>query len=111
MSRTGVRDDQLAEIVRRVIEAVDPDKIILFGSQARGDARGRSDVDLMIVKASDLPRHRRTAPVHKALCSIGIPTDILWYTPEEIDEWSEVRQHVATQATRQGRTLYEKAQR
>ena len=111
MSRITVSDDQLAEIVRRVVEAVDPDKIILFGSQARGDAQEHSDLDLMIVKASDLPRHRRTAPIHKALWSIDIPTDILWYTPEEIDEWSEVRQHVATQATRQSRTLYEKAQR
>jgi len=110
MQESPVDDSNLAEIVRRVVDAVDPDKIILFGSRARGDARTESDFDLMIVKASDLPKHRRTGPVYRALWGIRAPADILWYTSDEIDEWSEVKYHVATQATTQGRILYEKKQ-
>jgi len=110
MYQAVVDEAILSEIVRRLVEALDPDKIILFGSRARGDTHAQSDVDLLIVKASDKPRHRRTGEAHQALWGIGVPTDILWFTPEEIDEWSEVKHHAATQATREGRVLYEKKQ-
>lgn len=45
-----VDETVLSEIVRRLVKAIDPDKIVLFGSRARGDFRGQSDVDLLIVK-------------------------------------------------------------
>ena len=108
MYQVVVDEAKLEEIVRRLVEAVDPDKIILFGSRGRGDFHSQSDVDLLIVKASDLPHHRRAGLAHRALTGIGVPKDILWYTPEEVDEWSEVKYHVATRATREGRVLYEK---
>lgn len=110
MYQVVVDEAILSEIVRRLVEAIDPDKIILFGSRARGDTHAQSDVDLLIVKACAGPRYRRIGEAHQALWGIGVPTDILWYTPEEIDEWSEVKHHVATQATREGRVLYEKKQ-
>ncbi len=106
-----VDEAKLQEIVRRLVEALDPDKIILFGSRARGDIHTQSDVDLLIIKPSTEPRHRRAGEAYRALIGIGVPTDILCYTPEEVDEWSEVKYHVATRATREGRVLYEKNQR
>lgn len=108
MYQVVVDEAKLAEIVRRLVDALDPDKIILFGSRARGDFHGQSDVDLLIVKATDKAPHERCGAAHLALRGIGVPTDILWYTPEEVDEWSEVSFHVATQATQEGRVLYEK---
>jgi len=110
MYQVVVDEAKLEDIVRRLVEAIDPDKIVLFGSRARGDFHGQSDVDLLIVKSSDQPRHRRAGCAYRALSGIGVPTDILWYTPEEVDEWSEVKYHVATRATREGRVLYEKKQ-
>ena len=49
----------LDEIVRRLVAAIDLDRIILFGSRARGDARADSDIDLLIVKETDQPVYRR----------------------------------------------------
>ncbi|MBI3693949.1 MAG: nucleotidyltransferase domain-containing protein [Acidobacteria bacterium] len=98
----------LAEIVRRLVEAVDPDRIILFGSRARGDYRPDSDVDLLLVKASALPPHRRVIPAYQAMAGLLVPTDILWRTPEEIDDWSQVSTHFTTRAVQEGRVLYEK---
>ena len=51
----------LGEMIARIREAVDPDRIVLFGSRARGQARPESDFDLLIIKESDQPRHRRAA--------------------------------------------------
>lgn len=110
MYRVVVDEAVLSEIVRRLVEAIEPDKIILFGSRARGDCHPQSDVDLLIVKPSEKPRHRRAGEAYRALSGIGVPTDILWFTEEEIDQWSEVKYHVATRARREGRVLYEKQQ-
>ena len=98
----------LDEIVRCLVEAVDPDRIILFGSRARGDSRPGSDVDLLIVKDSVERPGRREVRAYQALRGMGFPKDILWYTPQEIEDWAGVRNHVISRALREGRVLYEK---
>lgn len=98
----------LQEMVRRLVEAIDPDRIILFGSRARGDARADSDVDLLVIKNSDEPPHRRVIPAYRALGGLGVPKDISWRTSAEVRDWSEVRNYVTTRALREGRVLYEK---
>ncbi len=104
-----IDEAKLKEIVGRLVEAVDPDRIILFGSRARGDAKPDSDLDLLIVKDSEEPKHRRAIPAYSAVSGLGIPTDILWRTAAEIAEWSRVPNHVTTRAIREGRVLYERA--
>lgn len=101
-------DAILGEIVDRLVRAVDPEKIILFGSRAAGSAHGDSDYDIVIVKAEPDPSRRRTGPLYRNLWGIPKPVDLLWFTPEEIDAWSQVRQHVATQAMNNGVVVYEK---
>ena len=96
------------EIVRRLVEAVDPDRIILFGSRARGDARPDSDVDLLIEKDSQEPPGRRDVRAYRALMEVGVPADVLWYTPQEVVEWAGVKSHVVSRALREGKVLYEK---
>jgi predicted nucleotidyltransferase len=105
-----IRADEsvLAEVVRRLVEAVDPDKILLFGSRARGDSRSDSDLDLLIVKDSVELRHRRTVPAYRALRGLGVPKDIVWYTPQELSEWAGVVNHLVWRALSEGRILYEK---
>lgn len=108
MRLAEVTADLLDEIVRRIVDAAHPDKIVLFGSRARGKAGLGSDLDLLIVKPSDLPRYRRAAPLYGALSDIMVPTDIIVYTPEEIREWSRVPEALVTTALREGRVLYER---
>src|SRR5579885_1594872 len=108
MRDVPIDEDMLKEIVRRLVAAVNPDRIILFGSRARGDAKPDSDVDLLVIKDSDEPPQRRVIRAYRALSGLGIPKDILWRTPAEIAEWSSVRNYVTTEALREGRVLYEK---
>lgn len=108
MFQVVIDDTLLQEMVRTLVEAIDPDRIILFGSRARGDAKPDSDVDLLVIKDSDEPPHRRVIPAYRALGRISVPTDILWRTPAEIEEWAGARNYVTTRAMREGRVLYEK---
>jgi len=98
----------LAEAVRCLVDAVDPDRIILFGSRARGDSGPDSDLDLLIVKASDAPPHIRDVQAYRALSGLGASKDVLWYTPEEVEDWAGVCNHVVARALREGKVIYEK---
>ena len=98
-----------AEIVRRIVALADPDKIIVFGSRARGDHRADSDIDILVIKESSEPRYRRSGPLYGALASLPCEVDISVYTPGEVAEWSGVPKAFATTATREGIVLYERA--
>lgn len=97
----------IEKMTQRIVEQFHPRRIILFGSRARTDAHDQSDFDLLIVAPSDEPRWRRTAPVYRALAGIGVPKDIVWWTPEEIVEWQGVKSHFINTVLREGRMLYE----
>jgi predicted nucleotidyltransferase len=102
------RDDLIGDIVRRIVETAQPEKIILFGSRARGDARPNSDFDVLATKESSEPGYRRDAPLYVALVDLPVEVDVLVYTPEEVAEWAQVPQAFATTATREGKTVYER---
>ena len=98
----------LQEVIRRLVAAVDPEKIILFGSRARGDHSPDSDLDILIVADSSQPRHRRAICAYRALRGLKLPKDILWFTPQEVAEWRSVVNHVIHLAFKEGRLLYER---
>lgn len=97
------------KMVDRIVERFGPSRVILFGSYARGEAQraASSDFDLLIIAPSDEPRWRRTAPVYRLLAGLGVPKDIIWWTPEEIEEWRGVRSHFINTVLREGKVLYE----
>jgi uncharacterized protein len=100
--------DLIAEIVQRIVDAAQPEKIILFGSLARGDARPDSDLDLLVIKESDEPGYRRDAALYLALAGLNAPVDVMMYTPEEVSDWSAVPQAFLTTAIREGKVVYER---
>lgn len=95
------------KMTRRIVERFRPQRIILFGSRARGSARPTSDFDLLIIAPSPEPRWQRVVPVYRALAGLGIPKDIVWWTPEEIAEWHGVKSHFINTVLREGKVLYE----
>ena len=105
-SKTAV-EPLLEQIVARIVEQAQPEKVILFGSRARGDARSNSDFDILVIKESDEPRYRRGVALYGALAKLPAEVDVLVYTPQEVWEWSAVPQAFVTTAVREGKVLYE----
>lgn len=95
------------EIRRRIVERFHPQRIVLFGSRARGDARPDSDYDVLIIAPSDQEMSERAIPVYLALKGMRIAKDILWFTPGEVAEWQNVKSHLISRALREGIVLYE----
>jgi len=105
-----ITQEQIKEIIKRIVDSCKPIKIILFGSYAHGTPTKGSDLDLLVVvESSDLPRYKRAREIRKHLWGItDIPKDILVYTQEEIDEWKEVEEAFITNVIKTGEILYEK---
>jgi len=97
----------LSEMVAKICQAGSPDKIILFGSRARGDASPDSDIDLLVIESSNLPRYKRAARYRKAVAGLFVAKDIVVWSPEEISEWKSVPNAFITTVLREGRVLYE----
>jgi predicted nucleotidyltransferase len=81
-------DPYLDEIVV-ILKSYDPERIILFGSRARGEADEYSDYDLMVIKRTDRPFLDRLRDMVPYLRQITRPADILVYTPEEFARMGE----------------------
>ena len=107
MSETRVIDNELLDtITNKIVEAIHPRQIILFGSQARSDAGPHSDIDLLIVHESDLGRPQRYAQVRRLFWGMGIPMDILVYTPEEYARYQSVPGSFTHTIAHEGKVLY-----
>ncbi|HWF59917.1 MAG TPA: nucleotidyltransferase domain-containing protein [Nitrospira sp.] len=75
----------VAEMVRRIVERFHPERIILFGSHARGTAGPHSDVDLLVVMQPHGSKRRRAVEIHGLLAGMGVPKDVIVVTPEEFE--------------------------
>jgi len=107
-----VSEALLDQMVEKIVDEVDPEQIILFGSRARGDARAGSDVDLVVVESEPFGQERskrlEAARLYRTLAGFGVSKDILVYSRDEVDYWRDSLNHVLARALREGRVLYER---
>ena len=78
-------EEEILTIVGRIVDRVNPSKVYLFGSYAKGKATIKSDLDLLVVKDSNLPSNRRVADIKPLLSGYVIPVNVMVYTPSEIE--------------------------
>jgi predicted nucleotidyltransferase len=96
----------LDEIIRRVVEVAAPDRIILFGSAARGEMGPDSDVDLLVVKSGVAHRRRLAQQIELGLFGVPVPTDIIVVTPEDIEAYGDRVGTIIAPALREGKEVY-----
>jgi uncharacterized protein len=97
---------QLQELVRRIVEAVHPLRIILFGSAARGEMGPGSDVDVMVVMPEGTDRIDAEGFLHTRFRGLGIGVDVIVASPAEIEQHRDDIGFVYYAVTREGRELY-----
>ena len=107
-----VSADLLQQMARVIVREVEPERIILFGSHARGEARPDSDVDLLVIEREPFgkqrSRRREAARLWRALARFPVPKDIVLYSQDEADARMQTPGHLVAEAMREGRVLYER---
>jgi predicted nucleotidyltransferase len=102
----------LEQMTEAIVQAVAPEQIVLFGSQARGSAGPYSDVDLLVITAEGFGPHRSRLKefvrISKSVAKFGMPTDILLYSQQEVEDWKGSRNHITTRALQEGKVIYER---
>ena len=108
----GTRVDELQEELEAVVQALVRDygaeRVILFGSAATGDLSADSDIDLVVIKETDLPFYDRLREVAHSV-SWTHAFEILVYTPEEFEELRQSNAFVREEVCQKGKVLYETA--
>jgi len=99
-------DRAIQAMVRTIVRQFRPERIILFGSHARGDAGPDSDVDLLIVMPVEGQKHKKQVQIRVALHDIRVPKDIIVTTPEDFEWRKEIPGTIEYPAVREGRVLY-----
>jgi len=99
----------LDQVTQRLVEQFAPARIILFGSQARGTADDRSDVDLLVVCQVAGRKRELMVAMDRALGGLGIARDVIVLTPEEYERDRNIPGTVARPASLDGKVLYDSA--
>lgn len=86
----------------------DPDKIILFGSAARGEMGPNSDLDLLVVKPEPVHRRRLSQAIYMNLFGVGRAVDIIVATPDDIERYGNTHALVLKPALQGGKVIYER---
>ena len=99
---------RIEEMVRRIVASFAPERVILFGSHARGEAGPDSDIDLLVVLDGPLKRREKRVAIRTVLHGIGTAKDIVVVTPEEVNAQKDLPGSIVRPALLEGRVLYER---
>ena len=105
--RPEVTDELLASITRRIVEAFQPHKVILFGSYANGTPHEDSDLDLLVIMDSEETMFQRMMRVDPVARVPFLSMDVLVYTPAEIDKRLAIGDFFIAEVLAKGRVLYQ----
>lgn len=104
----GTKEKQLQAVIKRIVETIAPERIILFGSAAKNEIDKANDLDLLVVNNSD-QNSRLTGDIYVALHGIERPpVDVIVVTEKEYQRDKNVFGTLIHQAHREGKVVYSK---
>jgi predicted nucleotidyltransferase len=98
--------DKLADLVGRIRSVVDPIRIVLFGSHARGDAGEHSDLDVLVVVPDGTHRRHTQQDLYMQLRGFGLPVDFVVATPSDLERYKDCQPCVISPALKEGVEVY-----
>lgn len=108
MGEGPVSGGELQEVLRRIVEVADPDRVILFGSAGRNEAGTSSDLDLLVVKSQPVHRRKLAQMIYANMFGIGCAVDVVVVTPEDIKRYRDSHPLVIKPALQEGKVVYER---
>lgn len=108
MTKTEIQD-VLDDMTRRIVERFHPDRIILFGSFAKGEHADDSDLDILIVMPVEGSRRSKANEIDLTLADRVVPLDLIVVTPEQFERQKDMIGTIVREAVREGRVIYERA--
>jgi len=104
--KRALSEETLQEIIRRIVKVAEPEKIILFGSAARGEMGPNSDVDLLVIKRGKFHQGHLTGEIYMNLHGVGQAVDVILVTPEQVERYRNTHFLVIAPALREGKEIY-----
>ncbi|MEW6741074.1 MAG: nucleotidyltransferase domain-containing protein [Nitrospirota bacterium] len=101
-----ITEDKIEEIKEKIVEVVSPEKIILFGSYATGEATEESDIDLVVIWDSDLNPHKRNLFLSRLFPKRNFSLDIFAFTKEEANKLKDIAGTILYEAFHHGKVIY-----
>ena len=101
-----INESKLKQIAALIGIAANAERVVLFGSHARGEANENSDVDLMIIADSNLPRFKRSRKLYTLLKPYPFAMDLLVFTPQEVEKGKRSHVTFISMILKEGKTLY-----
>ncbi len=102
----ALKGELLDELVRRIVQAVRPRRIVLFGSAAKGRMGPESDLDVLVVMPDGAHRRRTAQALYRGLMGLGVPKDIVVVTESDVRQYAGEPSLVICPALKEGRELY-----
>ncbi|MCP4251582.1 MAG: nucleotidyltransferase domain-containing protein [bacterium] len=102
-------EDTMDEVVNRIVQSVQPRRIVLFGSAATGHLGPSSDIDLLVIMTDGVHRRRTVQAIYRSLIGTGVATDVVVATESDLREHGDNPSLVFFPALREGRELYRAA--
>ena len=99
---------EIDSLVRRIVARIQPQKVIIFGSYAKGTATIKSDLDVFVIKETELPMASRADDLKPVLSRALIPVDVHIYTPEEVKEYGKGQFSFINSILKSGNTVFER---
>ena len=101
-----ISQDQINAAVERLAREARPERIVLFGSHARGEARNDSDLDLLIIETEVPDRAAEMVRLRRLLRPLRIPVDILVFSRADVERWGDQPGSALFWALREGKVVY-----
>ncbi|MBI5213097.1 MAG: nucleotidyltransferase domain-containing protein [Nitrospirae bacterium] len=101
-----ITEDKIEEIKDKIVKTVSPEKIILFGSYATGEAKEESDIDLVVIWDSPANHHQRNMQIRRLFPRRNFSLDVFVFTPQEEAKYKDIKGTIVYTATTKGKILY-----